>query len=133
MHNRLAKPPMSRSFEQALLEAINEALSPLGEDVKTSIYFQFEQVFRIKKQCIPQRLGYFSGSLERIFGSSTQLLEMLVTKSIPAKIGGTCEWAAPTWIVPDFTFQEHMHTMRTNFEDASTDGNEIEVVMNADN
>ena len=46
----MAKQSPTKNFEQILLEAIDEALLSLGENVKTSIYFHLDDLFKIKKQ-----------------------------------------------------------------------------------
>lgn len=117
----MAKQSQHRSFEQILLEAIDEALSSLGESVKKSIYFHVENSFNIKRQEIPQRLADFSEALERIFGPGARHLEISFMKSLHAKIKVTCkwpeyEWPLSKWIVPEMTFQEYVRLMQQRFE-----------------
>lgn len=117
----MTKQSQHKSFEQILLEAIDEALSSLGESVKTAIYFHLANSFNVKRQEIPQRIADFSEALERIFGPGARHLEILFMKSLHAKIKVTCEW--PTcewplskWIVPEMTFKEYVRLMRQRFE-----------------
>jgi len=44
-----------RDFEKLLLEAIDDALSSLGETPKHAIYYHLEKSFNVKKQEIPYR------------------------------------------------------------------------------
>jgi len=117
----MTKQSQHRSFEQILLEAIDEALSSLGESVKKSIYFHVENSFNIKRQEIPQRLADFSEALERIFGPGARHLEISFMKSLHAKIKVNCkwpeyEWPLSKWIVPEMTFQEYVRLMQQRFE-----------------
>jgi hypothetical protein len=109
------------SFNKILLAAIDKALSSLGENVKTAIYFHLEETFNIKRWEIPLRINDFSNALEKIFGIGARHIEILVMKNLYAKNGFTCEW--PTlewpmckWIIPEVTFQECVDLMRRNFE-----------------
>lgn len=117
----MAKQSQHRSFEQILLEAIDEALSSLGESVKKSIYFHVENSFNIKRQEIPQKIDAFSKALEQIFGPGARHLEISFMKSLHAKIKVTCkwpeyEWPLSKWIVPEMTFQEYVRLMQQRFE-----------------
>ncbi len=126
-----SKPKLS--FNKILLEAIDEALSSLGESVKTSIYFHLEETFNIKRREIPLRINDFSNALERIFGIGARHLEILFMKNLYAKIGVTSKWPAYKWpvckwIIPDVTFQECVDLMKRNFEDANKK-EEMEVLI----
>ena len=66
----------SQKFEDVLLEAVDDAFSSLGENVKTSIYFHLEHKFIIPKQDILYRIDDFSDALERIFGMAAKHLEI---------------------------------------------------------
>lgn len=119
MHKESKPKP---SFNKILLAAIDEALSSLGESVKTSIYFHLEETFNIKRWEIPLRINDFSNALEKIFGIGARHLEILFMKNLHAKIGVTCEWPAfkwsmCKWIIPEVTFQEYVGLMKQNFED----------------
>jgi hypothetical protein len=117
----LLKKSPTKSFEQILLEAIDDALSSLGENIKTAIYFHVEKDFNVKRHEIPKRLTDFSGALERIFGIGARHLEILFMKSLHEKIRITCqlpeyEWPLSKWIIPELTFQEYVRLMQQKFE-----------------
>ena len=118
-----------------LLEAIDEALSSLGETPKKAIYYQLEMAFNIKTKEIPNKIDDFSRALEQIFGLGARHLEILFMKNLHAKVEVTCKW--PTygwplskWIVPEMTFQEYVRLMRQNFEAANDDKVEMGVLVN---
>lgn len=81
-------PKKTSNFDDLLLEAIDEALSSLGESVKQSIYFHIQSKFVIKNE-IPTHIQDFQGGLEKIFGVGAQFIEILIMKNLHAKIGIT--------------------------------------------
>jgi hypothetical protein len=105
-----------RSFYDTLLEAIDEAFSSLGESSKIAVYLHLENSMGIKKQEIPFRIDDFQNALERIFGVGTRLLEILFVKNLHEKIKTTYKWDMPRWVVPELTFQEYLHLVKTEFE-----------------
>lgn len=120
----MAKQSQHKNFDQILLDAIDEALSSLGENVKMTVYFQIEDLFKIRKQDIPSRLSDFSSALEQLFGLGARYLEILFMKNIHAKIKVTCkwpeyEWPLSKWIVTEMTFQEYVRLMRQKFKTAN--------------
>jgi hypothetical protein len=108
-----------RSFYDVLLEAIDEALSSLGESSKTAIYLHLENSMGIKKQEIPFRIDDFQNALEKIFGLGTRLLEILFVKNLHEKIKTTYKWNMPRWVVPELTFQEYLHLVKMEFENSN--------------
>jgi hypothetical protein len=80
-----------------LLEAIDEALSSLGETPKKAIYYQLETAFNIKTKEIPNKIDDFSRALERLFGVGAKHLEIVFMKNLYAKVRGACEWSAHKW------------------------------------
>jgi hypothetical protein len=119
-----------KKFNKLLLEAIDEALSFLGESSKTAIYYHLETVFNIKKQEIPNRVDDFSRALERLFGLGAKHLEILFMKSLYAKVRGVREWSSCEWVVPEVTFREYVHLMRQNFEGANKNQEEMGILIN---
>lgn len=77
---------LRKKFNILLIEAIDEALSSLGESSKTAIYHHLETAFNIKKQEIPNKVDVFSRALERLFGFGAKHLEILFMKSLSAKV-----------------------------------------------
>jgi hypothetical protein len=123
------------SFNDLLLEAIDEAFSSLGESVRVAIYFHLKNTFGIKKSDIPSRIACFSSALEKIFGAGARHLEILFMKNLHAKLEVTCKWPAYKhplckWIIPEVTFQEYIRLMRQNFEAKNENKTETEVLLN---
>lgn len=131
----LAKPRQPEDFDGILIEAIDEALSSLGEDVKKSIYFHLGDLFKIERQEIPVRLNDFSSALEKIFGLGARHLEIMFMKRLHEKVKVTCkwpeyEWPLSKWIVPEMTFQKYVQLTRQKFETANRKKIEMGILVN---
>ena len=128
----LKKKNQVKPFDQILLEAIDEALLSLGENVKISIYFHLDDLFKIKKQEIPFRIDDFSRALTQIFGSGAQSLEIMFMKSLHSKLKLYCKGPSRCeWVASEVTFQEYVCLMKQQFEEATSKQKEIEVFVNA--
>ena len=128
----LKKQNQVKSFDQILLEAVDEALLSLGESVKTSIYFHVDDLFKIKKQEVPFRIDDFSWALARIFGLGAQSLEIMFMKSLHSKLEFYCKWPSGCkWVVPEVTFQEYVCLMRQKFGEAERKQEKIGVFIDA--
>ena len=128
----LKKQNQVKPFDQILLDAIDEALLSLGENVKTSIYFHLDDLFKIKKQEIPFRIDDFSRALAQIFGLGAQSLEIMFMKSLHSKLKLYCKWSSECqWVASEVTFQEYVCLMRQKFEEATSKQKEIEVFVDA--
>jgi len=113
-----AKIYSNKQFGQILLEAIDQALSSLGENAKESVYFHMERKSKITRQEIPNRIDDFSDSLERIFGLGARHLEIMFMKNLHAKVKTVYKMDTPTWVVPELTFNEYVRNVKQNFEEA---------------
>jgi hypothetical protein len=127
----LSKNNGGRKFEDVLLEAIDKALSTLGENVKNVIYFHLAQKFLIARQEIPYRIEDFADVLEQIFGVGARNLEILIMAKLHEKINCIYEWNGPKWLIPNLTFSQYVELLRLSYEDRSKIG-EIEVWVNAE-
>jgi len=81
-----------KTFEKLLIEAVDEALTSIGESPKQSIYFHLEDRFKIAKKDIPKRLGDFADGLEKIFGLGAHFIEILIMKKLYEKVGQPLKW-----------------------------------------
>ena len=76
-----------KTFDAFLLEAVDEALSTLGDSARQSIYFHLEKEFQVPRSEIPSRPKDFENGIERIFGSGARFLEILIMKKLYEKVG----------------------------------------------
>lgn len=131
MNEHLSKNHVSKKFEDVLLEAIDKALSTLGENVKKVIYFHLAQKFMIAQQDIPYRIEDFSDVLEQIFSVGARNLEILIMAKLHEKINYVYEWNGPKWLIPNLTFSQYVELLRLSYEDKGKIG-ELEVWINAE-
>ena len=82
----------NRDFEEILLEAVDEALSSLGDSPKQAIYFYLEKTFKIKKVEIPNKIDEFANAIENLFGQGAKHLEIQIMKRLYKKVGHNFEY-----------------------------------------
>jgi uncharacterized protein YjbK len=75
------------SFEELLLESIDEGLSSLGETCKQAIYFHLEKEFKLNKRDITFRIKDFAEAIENIFGVGAKVLEIRIMKNLFKNMG----------------------------------------------
>jgi len=81
-----------KTFNKLFLDAVDDALSSLGDSAKQSIYFHLESKFKISRNEIPCRFQDFAAGLEKIFGVGARFLEILIMKKLYEKTGKPIEW-----------------------------------------
>lgn len=101
-----------KDFDELLIEAIDEALSSLGESVKQAIYFHLQNQFHLFKDEIPRRIKDFAKGIETMFGPGSKFIEILVMKKLYNKIGGFIQWDEGK----EFTFTEYIEAARRSFQ-----------------
>jgi hypothetical protein len=77
----------SMTFEDLLLEAIDEGLSFLGKQTKQSIYLHLKNKYALRKKDIPYRIQDFTEALEDTFQAGAKLLEIKIMKILFVKMG----------------------------------------------
>lgn len=87
------------NFTKALLAAIDQGLSSLGDSPKQAIFYHLESSFQLKREEIPQNLTEFKQALDRIFGPGATYLEKLISKSLYEKLGLNMEESDGTDLV----------------------------------
>jgi hypothetical protein len=100
------------SFNEILLEAVDESLSSLGDLPRQAVLFHLECSFKIKKERIPENITEFTRALEKIFGPGAPYLEKLIVKRLHEKLGSESE-EAQSW-----NFLEYVHDVKENFSRA---------------
>jgi hypothetical protein len=102
---------VAKTFDKLLLEAVDDALSSLGESAKLSIYFHLENRFNIAKNEIPNRLEDFTDGLEKIFGLGANFIEILIMKNLFEKVGKPLEWNENK----ELSFVEYVTTAKQSY------------------
>ena len=83
------------SFEELLLESVDEGLSSLGETCKQAIYFHLEKEFKLNKRDIAFRIKDFAEAIENIFGVGAKLLEIRIMKNLFKNMGYPFPYSRP--------------------------------------
>ena len=107
-------------FDTLLVEAIDEAITSLGEPVKNTLYFHLDNDFKIKKQTIPEHITEFSEIIHKIFGLGASRLEIKTLKNLNAKVrmkgqSSEFEYSLSKWIEMEVSFEEYVNNIRKNF------------------
>ena len=82
-----AFPQSNRSYQELVLDAVDETFSALGKTAKQVIYFHLEKTFKICKQEIPCKIEKFTKAIEEIIGPGAKLLEIEIIEKLYKKIG----------------------------------------------
>ena len=98
------------TFENILLETIDEELSSLGEKCKENIYSYLDDEYNLKKKEIPFKIDDFAQAIENIFGSSAKILKIKIMKNLFQKTG----YANPDLDNKEnLDFTQYIQTIRT--------------------
>ena len=84
-----------KTFDEVLLESIDEVLTAIGNSVKYKIYLHLMDR-GISRNQIPNRIQDFMNILQRILGVGARYIELQVIKQIQAKTGITCPFSPQT-------------------------------------
>jgi hypothetical protein len=74
------------NFSALLCEAVDEALTGLGESVKKAIVYHLENTFDFKMNETPQRLADFAKALEELLGPGANYVENMIIKQLHSKV-----------------------------------------------
>ena len=100
-----------KTFEDLLLEAVDEALGMLGDSARQSTYFHLEHKFKITRVNIPNNLEDFEDGLEKIFGVGAKYIEISIMKKLYEKTGKPLEWKDNEELV----FTKYVDAIRKSF------------------
>ncbi len=100
-----------KTFEEVLLEAIDDAFSTLGNSAMRSTYYHLEKRFKIPRDDIPRRLQVFKDGLARIFGPGSRFLEILIMKKLHERVGCSFEWHESK----PFAFVDYIAAVKRNY------------------
>ncbi len=68
-------------------DAIDRALSVLGENGKRALYFHLENSFGVRRSEIPDKPEIFSQALRTIFGPGSAILEQSIVRELSESEG----------------------------------------------
>ena len=102
-----------------MIDAIDKALSSLGEESKSAIYLHLERVQNLPKSEIPAKIDEFSSAIENLFGVGARFLEIMILRKLHAEVGVVWKIDAPnSKMLLDLTFKQYVSFVKKYFEDA---------------
>ena len=99
-------------FNLVMLEAVDEALSFLGESAKRAIYYHLEEKFKIRREEIPIKIDDFAEAIEKIFGIGAKIIEMQVMKSLYKRIRHNFKYVPKE---KDLLFTAYLKAVKNHF------------------
>jgi len=99
-------------FNLIMLEAVDEALSFLGESAKRAIYYHLEEKFKIRREEIPIKIEDFAKAIEKIFGMGAKIIEMQIMKSLYKRVGRNFKYVPKK---KDLLFTAYLKAVKNHF------------------
>jgi hypothetical protein len=78
--------PRKGNFEKLVAEAVDLALSSLGNSRKQTIYSHLRNKHHLSKKEIPFKVGDFTFALEETFGPAAMLIEIEIMKALHERV-----------------------------------------------
>jgi hypothetical protein len=75
------------TFDDALIQAVDEGLMSFGESVKQIMYFHLNNKYSIKREDIPKKPECFILALQSLLGMGASSITILVLKILCKKYG----------------------------------------------
>ncbi|MEJ2242054.1 MAG: hypothetical protein P8Y18_07930 [Candidatus Bathyarchaeota archaeon] len=75
------------SFEEILLDAIDEEFSSLSETCQKIIYYYLKNEHNIDRQEIPSKIEEFSEAIESMFKDGAKILQIRIMENLFRKMG----------------------------------------------
>lgn len=90
-----------------VLDAVDEALSILGDKGKNAVYYFIEKEYHLRKEDIPSNLRKFHDCLQKIFGIGANVIEKHILNILKDRTG------IETEMDPELSFVEKMNSLKT--------------------
>lgn len=107
---------MSRpqSFNQTLLECVDEGLSVLGNEPRQAVYQYLATIHSLDREQIPDKVDEFAAGLKKALGSASRVIERLILKKLFQRMGTNFREVA------DLEFADYVRDAKRRFELTST-------------
>jgi hypothetical protein len=77
----------TQSFNELLLDCIDEGLSILGTEPKLAVYQYLSSIHALDREQIPEKVDEFSAGMRKALGSASKVIERLILKKLFQKLG----------------------------------------------
>jgi hypothetical protein len=79
----------AQSFEQILLECIDEGLSVLGNEPREALYHYLLTICSLPREEIPGRVADFAAGLRKSLGGASRVIERIILRKVFQKTGSS--------------------------------------------
>jgi hypothetical protein len=79
----------AQSFEQILLECIDEGLSVLGNEPREALYHYLLTICSLPREEIPGRVADFAAGLRKSLGGASRVIERIILRKLFQKTGSS--------------------------------------------
>jgi hypothetical protein len=104
----------TQSFNQVLLDCVDEGLSVLGNEPRQAVYQYLATIHSLDREQIPDKVDEFATGLKKALGSASRVIERLILKKLFQRIGSAFREA------PDLEFADYVRDAKRRFEISST-------------
>jgi hypothetical protein len=98
------------TFNQVLLESVDESLGVLGDEPRKAMYEYLMTIHSLPRDEIPGRTDDFISGLKRALGSASGVIEKLILKKLYQRIGTSFHESE------GLEFQDYLDDARRRFE-----------------
>jgi hypothetical protein len=103
-----------QSFNEVLLDCVDEALSVLGNEPRQAVYQYLSTIHSLDREQIPDKVDQFAAGLKKALGGASRVIERLILKKLFQRIG------SPFRETADLEFTDYVGEARRRFEITST-------------
>jgi hypothetical protein len=103
-----------QSFNQILLDCVDEGLSVLGNEPRQAVYQYLATIQSLDREQVPDKVDEFSAGLKKALGGASRVIERLILKKLFQKVGFTFRETA------DLEFADYVREAKRRFDITST-------------
>ena len=107
-----------QSFNDILLDSIDDGLSVLGNEPKQAVYQYLSSIHALYREQIPERVDDFAVGMRKALGSASKVIERLILKKLFQRLG------SPFKETSGLEFPDYVIDARRRFEITSAKHNE---------
>lgn len=98
------------SFNQLLLECVDDGLSVLGQEPEQAVYHFLLTICSLPREEIPNHVEDFASGLKKALGGASKVIERVILRKLFERTGSAFRE------LPDSSFNEYVADARRRFE-----------------
>lgn len=107
-----------QSFDDLLLECIDEGLSVLGNEPKLAVYQYLSSIHALDREQIPEKIDEFSAGMRKALGGASKVIERLILKKLFQRLGSNFKETS------NLEFVDYVSDAKRRFEFSSAKHND---------